>query len=863
MKSSPLRSSNILFQRFLKAFRSLLICLFLVVFTPTLHAILDTNQNGVSDLWEKKYYQGSLFSTFDPLADPDADGWTHAQEAAAGTDPFSSNPLTGHVRPALLQIPAAYLSPAQAGGPATLLTPAAVTLTWPTLAGKRYTVLYSSDLTPGSWSPLGTPVTGTGSVVGTGVTLTQPDGSTPPKIFLKVAIADQDSDADTLTDAEEAQLGTNALSNDTDSDGMPDAWEVRNGLDPTVNDSTLDPDGDGLTNLQEFAFDTSPTLTDTDGDGAPDSTEVAAGSDPNASSSVPPAAPFFVWASKQLSATQDGTPSGGYVSDFSYFSVSIGGTGFGGYTWNFYNSSAAIVPETGNSELKNFAYQPIADRAHHGDLEAFSIVKVGGLDLNCASAPDRIVYSFFEAATSHDVKSSRNNFYRRFESIGYNLRLENDLTYSDEITRSFLKVHLKTPSPPPYNGQYGDPFRYILATDYTVVEADTKVVKLTIPKGKKFSPEYELEPPLVETGMCHLVTLLPVEVKDIKDSAKTDDDVTITPWDSATQPNPRDENIAWIEPHKSATDPAPRMPQLELKIAGLPATTTLQAKFEVKYTRGNGTRANLSQPEDRVRIPADGSFQTVTGDTWKIWEAYANETFFGGEATLTYKLMTGATETLAPQTIKFRIGGKNPTPARAKTYIESLPNAGPQGSLWFAYAIAKSESQDYNGEGSRYNQFLRLPQNPINNGRPLWGNDPDATTPGGYGIFQVTGTASVPTENIPRKQIWNWQDNAIGGLVIITSKWTLSNTWMVGQRNQALQQRGQAVPVGNRTEAAVTFSEGTSKFIEHAVTMKAYNGASRGHYCAWDNTGQGVWKFNPLNILNFNYTNRVCTEVEP
>jgi hypothetical protein len=31
--------------------------------------------------------------------------------------------------------------------------------------------------------------------VTTGVTLTQPDDSTPPKIFLKVAIADQDTDS--------------------------------------------------------------------------------------------------------------------------------------------------------------------------------------------------------------------------------------------------------------------------------------------------------------------------------------------------------------------------------------------------------------------------------------------------------------------------------------------------------------------------------------------------------------------------------------------------------------------------------------------------------------------------------------------
>ena len=199
-------------------------------------------------------------------------------------------------------------------------------------------------------------------------------------------------------------------------------------------------------------------------------------------------------------------------------------------------------------------------------------------------------------------------------------------------------------------------------------------------------------------GVTLFVYSLPVTLKDVKDSTITSDDVIITPWNTAKQTNPMDANIAWIEAHKSDTDAAPRMPQLELKI-GLPTTMTIQAKLEVQYTRGNGARSARNQSEDRVRIPASGKFQTVTGDTWKTWEAYASENFFGGEATLTYKLMTGSTEALGPQIIRFRIGGKNPDFARAKTYIESLADSNSTGSLWFAYAIAKSESKDYNGVG--------------------------------------------------------------------------------------------------------------------------------------------------------------------
>jgi PKD repeat protein len=49
---------------------------------------------------------------------------------------------------------------------------------------------------------------------------------------------------------------------DADNDGMADTWETANGLDPTVDDSTLDPDGDGLTNLDEFLNGQDPNVSD-------------------------------------------------------------------------------------------------------------------------------------------------------------------------------------------------------------------------------------------------------------------------------------------------------------------------------------------------------------------------------------------------------------------------------------------------------------------------------------------------------------------------------------------------------------------------------------------------------------------------
>jgi hypothetical protein len=105
---------------------------------PAGFAVVDTNTNGLSDLWENRYNNGDLFpETFDSQADPDSDGWTNAQEAAAGTDPFDPNPPDGHLRPLITHIPAVWEDTNSDGIPDTLITPEALTLTWPTIAGKQ------------------------------------------------------------------------------------------------------------------------------------------------------------------------------------------------------------------------------------------------------------------------------------------------------------------------------------------------------------------------------------------------------------------------------------------------------------------------------------------------------------------------------------------------------------------------------------------------------------------------------------------------------------------------------------------------------------------------------------------------------
>ena len=110
-----------------------------------------------------------------------------------------------------------------------------------------------------------------------------------------------DSDLDGLGDGAERGLGTDAARWDTDRDGMPDGWEAAEGLDPLRNDAEEDPDQDGTdayahANLDEYLYGrpvewdeaatgpwtggTRPLATDSDGDGAADGEEVAHGTDP-------------------------------------------------------------------------------------------------------------------------------------------------------------------------------------------------------------------------------------------------------------------------------------------------------------------------------------------------------------------------------------------------------------------------------------------------------------------------------------------------------------------------------------------------------------------------------------------------------
>lgn len=220
--------------------RPALLCFLCVLLFPaTAPAVLDTNDNGLSDLWERQHNDDELFDeAFNPWDDPDHDRWTNAEEAAAGTDPFDPNPPDGLVRPATTHTPAVYGEPDGEGNP-TLVSPEIVTVSWPTTAGKQYTLLVSADLTAQSWLPVEDSFIATGSTVQFHF---QTD--TTERLFWRVAVCDTDTDGDGLTDAEERSLGSSVYFADTDGNGVPDLDQIIDGSHP-AGDGT-DKDGDGI-----------------------------------------------------------------------------------------------------------------------------------------------------------------------------------------------------------------------------------------------------------------------------------------------------------------------------------------------------------------------------------------------------------------------------------------------------------------------------------------------------------------------------------------------------------------------------------------------------------------------------------------
>ncbi len=183
----------------------------LLLLATELRADLDTNGNGLSDVWEAQWGAIGLSAA----SDSDGDGFTNAQEAAAGT-----NPLSALSRPVL----------GIAGGSGT------VSVQWPSQRGKRYTVLARPDLNGSTWDPISL-TDGTGTALALDLAT-----AGVSRQFFRLKIADLDTDGDGLSDWEEIKLGWDAASSHTERNDTADATHATAGWNAanTVTVAALD-----------------------------------------------------------------------------------------------------------------------------------------------------------------------------------------------------------------------------------------------------------------------------------------------------------------------------------------------------------------------------------------------------------------------------------------------------------------------------------------------------------------------------------------------------------------------------------------------------------------------------------------------
>ncbi|MCH6255907.1 hypothetical protein MLD52_05065, partial [Puniceicoccaceae bacterium K14] len=226
--------------------RRTLLPLFLVLILgiSTSSAIVDTDNDGMSDVWEAYYGLAAYDSAID---DNDGDGYDNLEESLGGTDPFSSLP---EETPDF--VPSWDPAISYDGKDVN------VSFKWADKAGIKYKIerrFYNGAL-------LNSYDQGTGNGGSLAYELLDFDGADPfvtgvLYYFNLIIDSDDDSDNDGLTDYEEGLLGFNPNSSDTDGDGIGDLAEY--------NSTTIfaDSDGDGLKNSEDsnpYSYDSASSM---------------------------------------------------------------------------------------------------------------------------------------------------------------------------------------------------------------------------------------------------------------------------------------------------------------------------------------------------------------------------------------------------------------------------------------------------------------------------------------------------------------------------------------------------------------------------------------------------------------------------
>ena len=177
---------------------------------------IDLNNNGVSDIWEYRFAAIDLVKDeASRNQDFDGDGFTNAQEAALGTNPF--------------------LAESQLGVTLEIAPSSDLLITVPTVFGKSYEIYESEGLAADDWSMAISPFEGTGSDVELLFT------EDVRRNFFRTGVSDIDADGDRLTLWEELNVAgfSDSDPNSAGTTTTTDDFEELKGMVQSALESTV------------------------------------------------------------------------------------------------------------------------------------------------------------------------------------------------------------------------------------------------------------------------------------------------------------------------------------------------------------------------------------------------------------------------------------------------------------------------------------------------------------------------------------------------------------------------------------------------------------------------------------------------
>jgi hypothetical protein len=239
----------------------------------------------------------------------------------------------------------------------------------------------------------------------------------------------------------------------------------------------------------------------------------------------------------------------------------------------------------------------------------------------------------------------------------------------------------------------------------------------------------------------------------------------------------------------------PSMPWLAVQhfTTGLSKPLNTLWQFKSQYP-GHQTRSI-----DSRAFPAASEFIGIPyGQFWYATRDYFGRQFFGGDAVFNFSDSLSE----SPRSFTFKIRGRNPTPAAARSYVSAV------GAPRYATAIFQHESY-LPKYATIYNQFYPTGES---EGEPVWGY------PDGWGLAQIDRTSEKTTASTT--EVWNWQANLSGGLGVLEEKRKAALAYFeyIKRTYPTKWEEPPATYQDSRTKTPLTYLE--------AAVITLYNGAS-------------------------------------